>query len=205
MSARKESYSNFSGNGLFGTKNISQPYVLQISNSTSATVSSFSIFGASTYLSNPPAGSVWLNGSFTYSGVTVSSALSNVTYQDLLTQTMIRPFTVGCTLITVSNNISQAFIPYSINSLDANGNQDSTSINPYLDLYQYQGGVSLADKTPYSIDALTTIVFDRISPNAVFNIYFLPLLIYNQFSENTEAHNKPDIIRTINKQVKQLA
>ena len=54
----------------------SQPYIITISNASAAAVSAFDVLGAYTYINN--AG--FTNGSLTISGVTISSAISNVNY-----------------------------------------------------------------------------------------------------------------------------
>ncbi len=209
LNQHREEYSNFSGGVLSSFLNadapavlskndVSQPYVLQISNSNNFAVANFDIMGASTYQYNnnhnaPP--QPWAGGSLTNNGITISSAISNVTYQDVLTQATITPFTIGVTQIVVLNNTSQAFVPYTINTKDSNGNQALRVITPFLDLYQYQGGVSLVDGTPYSIDALTKITFSVIQPNAVFNVYMFPVDNYSQTSQQIIPSSKPDIVR----------
>ncbi len=195
LNQHREEYSNFSGGVLSSFLNadapavlskndVSQPYVLQISNSTASAVQNFDIMGASVYQRPLTNASHWTGGS-----------LSNVTYQDLLTQSIITPFTIGVTQIVVQNNTAQAFVPYTINTLDSNGNQALRVITPFLDLYQYQGGVSLVDGTPYSIDALTKITFSVIQPNAVFNVYMFPVDNYSQTSQQIIPSSKPDIVR----------
>jgi len=148
----------------------SQPYIITISNASAAAVASFDVLGAYTYINN--AG--FSNGSLTISGVTISSAISNVNYQQFLYQSMNQPFSVGLTYIeNVSGSSSQITQTFTLNTQDANGNQMLRTIVPTIDPYQQQSTI-VAVKQLYSIDGFTKLTFAVIQASAVFRVHFYP-------------------------------
>lgn len=222
-SAAHENYSNFGGNAGFGNPlqfagsqqyfqadgagaqpaaGASQPYILQISNSAASAVSNFDVLGASTYLQNLNANTgTWsAAGNLTVSGVTISSLIANVNYQDFLFQSATNQFTVGLTYVQAVVNTAQPFIPYTINTKDSNGNQALRTVTPILDPYQNQNGVSI-DKTPYRIDGLTKITFTTILPSAVFYLFLFPAANVNPArslgdGSQVKAYESPDVVRS---------
>jgi len=148
----------------------SQPYIITISNASATTVSNFDVLGAYQYLQN--AG--FAAGSLTILGVTISSGVSNVTYQQFLYQSMNSPFSVGLTYIqSVSGASSQITQPLTLNTQDANGNQALKTIVVTVDPYQQQTGV-VAVKQLYRIDGYTKITIANILPSVVFQMQFYP-------------------------------
>lgn len=183
-----ENYSNASGNyrnfapNMVGGRQVmsadggaasaaqSQPYIITISNASASAVSNFDVLGAFTYINN--AG--FSNGSLTISGVTISSAISNVTYQQFLYQSMQQPFSVGLTYIeSVTGTSSQITTPFILNTQDANGNQALRTIVPTIDPYQQQTSV-LAVKQLYRIDGFTKLTFSQIFASVQFRLHFYP-------------------------------
>lgn len=147
----------------------SQPYIITISNASASAVSNFDVLGAFTYLNN-----TFSNGSLTISGVTISSAISNVTYQQFLYQSMQQPFSVGLTYIeSVTGTSSQITTPFILNTQDANGNQALRTIVPTIDPYQQQTSV-LAVKQLYRIDGFTKLTFSTIYASVQFRLHFYP-------------------------------
>lgn len=148
----------------------SQPYIITISNASATAVSSFDVLGAYSYLNN----SGFTNGSLTISGVTISSAISNVNYQQFLYQSMNQPFAVGLTYIeSVSGASSQITQVFTLNTQDANGNQLLRTIVPTIDPYQQQSTI-VAVKQLYSIDGFTKLTFNSIQASVVFRVHFYP-------------------------------
>ena len=148
----------------------SQPYIIAISNASAAAVADFDVLGAFSYINN--AG--FANGSLTISGVTISSAISNVNYQQFLYQSMQQPFSVGLTYIeSVAGTQSQITTPFVLNTQDANGNQALRTIVPTIDPYQQQTGV-LAVKQLYRIDGFTKLTFSTIAASVQFRVHFYP-------------------------------
>jgi hypothetical protein len=148
----------------------SQPYIIVISNASASAVNNFDVLGAFTYLTN----SGFSNGSLTISGVTISSLISNVTYQQFLSQSQIQPFSVGLTYIeSVAGSSSQITTPFVLNTQDANGNQALRSIIPTIDPYQQQTSI-VAVKQLYRIDGFTKLTFSTIAASAVVRVHFYP-------------------------------
>jgi hypothetical protein len=149
----------------------SQPYIINISNASAAQVNAFDIFGAYEYL-NTGIG-VWSNGSLTISGVTISSGLSNVTYQFLLGQSQLSPFTIGRTQISVGSGaatqISQAI---TVNTKDANGNAAQIPLIPVVSPYQNQSSTLVMEQL-FRIDGGTKLTM-TILPSVQFTLYLYP-------------------------------
>jgi hypothetical protein len=172
----------------------SQPYIITISNASAAAVSAFDVLGAYTYINN--AG--FTNGSLTISGVTISSAISNVNYQQFLYQSMNQPFSVGLTYIeNVSGSSSQITQTFTLNTQDANGNQMLRTIVPTIDPYQQQSTI-VAVKQLYSIDGFTKLTFAVIQASAVFRVHFYPSTNINlasglQGASVSQSYGNPNI------------
>jgi hypothetical protein len=148
----------------------SQPYIITVSNASASTVANFDVLGAFQYLQN--AG--FSNGNLTISGVTISSDISNVSYQEFLYQSMNAPFSVGQTMITsVAGSTTQVLETFTLNTRDANGNQALKTLPPYIDPYQQQTGIVLM-KYGYRIDGFTKVTIRNVLPSVVVKIYFFP-------------------------------
>lgn len=148
----------------------SQPYIITVSNASATAVSNFDVLGAYQYLQNTG----FANGNLTISGITISSGISNVTYQQFLYQTMNSPFSVGLTYVqSIGGSQSQITQPLTLNTQDANGNQALKAIIVTIDPYQQQTGV-VAVKQLYRIDGYTKITIATILPSVVFQLQFYP-------------------------------
>lgn len=149
----------------------SQPYIITVSNVSAVAVNNFDVLGAYQYLQNT--GFNATTGNLTISGVTISSGISNVTYQQFLYQSMNSPFSVGMTYIQSLNVQAQITQPMTLNTQDANGNQALKTIVVTIDPYQQQTGV-VAVKQLYRIDGYTKLTISTILPSAVFQLQFYP-------------------------------
>ena len=173
----------------------SQPYILTISNASATAVSNFDVLGAYTYIGN----SGFSNGSLTISGVTISSAIANVNYQQFLYQSMNQPFSVGLTYIeSVAGSSSQVTQTFTLNTQDANGNQLLRTIVPTIDPYQQQSTI-VAIKQMYSIDGFTKITFANIGASVTFRIHFYPATNINlaaglQGAQVATTYGSPNIV-----------
>lgn len=148
----------------------SQPYIITVSNASASSVSNFDVLGAFQYLQNTG----FSNGNLTVSGITISSDISNVTYQEFLYQSMNSPFTVGQTMLTsVAGAATQVLETFTLNTRDANGNQALKTLPPYIDPYQQQSGIVVM-KYGYRIDGFTKVTIRTILASAVMKIYFFP-------------------------------
>lgn len=173
----------------------SQPYIITISNASASAVSNFDVLGAFTYIGN--AG--FVNGSLTISGVTISSAITNVNYQQFLYQSMQQPFSVGLTYIeSVSGTSAQITQTFTLNTQDANGNQLLRTIVPTIDPYQQQSTI-VAVKQEYSIDGFTKLTFSQIGASVVFRVHFYPSTNINlsaglQNAPVAQRYGNPNIV-----------
>ena len=186
-----------SANGAAPAAAQSQPYIITISNASASAVSSFDVLGAYTYINSTGFGLVSA-GSLTLSGVTISSSISNVTYQQFLYQSMNQPFSVGLTYIeNVSGSSSQITQTFTLNTQDANGNQMLRTIVPTIDPYQQQSTI-VAVKQLYSIDGFTKLTFSTIQASSVFRVHFYPSTNINlasglQGSSVAQSYGNPNI------------
>ena len=197
-------FNNFTGSGAYFTGNggyngqdgsmsggaqapaaQAQPYIITISNSTASQVNNFVIFNAWNYLYGQ--GGTFTNGSLvpTNTGVTISGALSNVTYQYLLSQTNTIPFAVGATQIITTVNAAQVNQSMQVQSIDANGDAVSKQIIWAINPFQNQNG-TIINNTQYRIDGSTSLTFS-VLPNAVFTLYFWPMQSVDQARSLTNS------------------
>jgi len=162
----------------------SQPYIITVSNASNTSISNFDVLGAYQYInsgsmpSTPTGTTSYTNGSLVVVGtsfsVTVSSGISNVTYQQFLYQSMNSPFSVGLTYIqSLGGSSAQITQPITLNTQDANGNQALRTLVVTIDPYQQQLSV-VAVKQLYRIDGYTKLTISTLLPNAVVQFQFYP-------------------------------
>jgi hypothetical protein len=145
----------------------SQPYIIQVAN-TGGAVSNFDVLGSYEFINN--AG--FANGSLTIGNVTVTSAVPNVTYQQMLYQFMNNPFSVGLTYIQSASS-TQLLETLSVQTKDANGNLAQKPLVPTVDPYQQQTTV-LAMRYGYRIDGYTKIIINQILASTTVKLYMYP-------------------------------
>lgn len=159
----------------------SQPYIVTVTYTGTSTSSSIDLFSAFTYLNNTGGGSgfSWSSGTLTYGSggtqIVVASALSNVTYQQLLFQSMTNPFSVGLMYIQCggTNDTTQLVVPITLTTQDANGNQAQKILTPTIDPYQQQTTV-LALRQPYRMDGFTKLTIPYIQAGTSYTIRIYP-------------------------------
>jgi hypothetical protein len=145
----------------------SQPYIITVTN-TGAAVANFEVLGSYEYINN--AG--FSGGSLTIGSVTISSAIPNVTYQQMLYQFMVSPYSTGLTYIQ-SATTNQVLETISVNTKDANGNIAQKTFVPTIDPYQFQSTI-IAMKFGYRIDGYTKLIIQNVLANATVKLYFYP-------------------------------
>ena len=187
----KQRYANGGGN----SAPQSQPYIITVSNASATAVNNFDVLGAFTYIG----ATGFSGGNLTISGVTISSAISNVNYQQFLYQSMNQPFSVGLTYIeSVAGTSSQISQVFTLNTQDANGNQLLRTIVPTIDPYQQQSTI-VAVKQEYSIDGFTKLTFAQIAASVVFRLHFYPSTNINlaaglQGASVAQRYGNPNIV-----------
>lgn len=150
----------------------SMPYSLIISSASGASVQNFDIFGASEYLNNPNV-TFNANGDLVQGSITISSNTTNITYRDLLYQSITANFSVGQVYLQCSSPSTQISQPYTIFTKDGTGVRVQVPIKPKKDPYQNQNDV-VVDNTVFRMDALTKLTFSQILPLAVLFIDLYP-------------------------------
>lgn len=181
-----ENYTNFSGNGnqfanLQGMANVgrrmqnadgggnapqAQPYIITLTNASAQVVNNFDVLGAFQYLQS----SGFSNGSLTINGVTISSGIPNVSYQELLYQSMNQPFRVGLTYIqSLSGSAAQITTPFLLDTRDANGSRAQRLMTPTIAPTDFQQNI-VALRQEFSIDGFTKLTFNSILPSVSVSI-----------------------------------
>ncbi len=177
----------------------SMPYSIVVSSASGSAVSNFDVLGATQYLNNVTY-PFDANGNLVIGSVTIYSATPNVTYRDLLYQTLTQVFTVGQTYLECSNQQAQITVPYVVTTKDSSGPLVSIPIKPKKDPYQNQNDV-IMDSTVYRMDGFTKLTFNQILPNAVLSIDFYPQDNINPGrmltgQEPGKSYGNPGIIRS---------
>lgn len=111
---------------------VSQPYIINIANSTASAVTAV-IFNSYT---NRILGTAGNFGNA--AAITITSAITTVTYAQLLAQTENKPFTVGMIYLngTAGSTAAQITQPITLTMSDANGNSNNKIMVPQVDPYQ---------------------------------------------------------------------
>jgi hypothetical protein len=169
MSFTGDDFFGAAGDNPYASITQSQPYIVQVTSTSGADVNNFDILGSYQYLNN----SGFTNaGDLVIGSVTVSSGISNVTYQEMLWQFQNNVFSVGLTYMQ-STVASQVLSTVSVNTRDANGNIAQKSLIPIIDPYQQQTNI-VAMKTPFRIDGFTKLVIQTVTANSTTKFYFYP-------------------------------
>lgn len=146
----------------------SQPYIINITNTGSA-VSAFDVLGSYEYISS---NNFNASGNFVTGNVTISSAIPNVTYQQMLYQFMNNPFSIGLTYIQSASS-TQLLETISVQTKDANGNLAQKPLIPTIDPYQQQTTV-LAMRFGYRIDGYTKLILNQVLATTSVKLYLYP-------------------------------
>lgn len=125
----------------------SLPYIINIENTTASAATStlfgaYSVFGGATNYNNPVA-------------IVITSGITNITYSELLAQTMQKPFECGLIYVESSNS-SQITQALNITHKDANGISQTVPVIPAKDPYQNLSTV-LAIRYKFKVDGFTNI------------------------------------------------
>ena len=162
-----EDFMSANGDVMSASAPTSQPYIINISNTGSA-VSNFDVLGSYEYINNTG----FSAGSLTIGAVTISSAIPNVTYQQMLYQFMNNPFSIGLTYIQSASS-TQLLETISVQTKDANGNLAQKPLIPTIDPYQQQTTV-LAMRYGYRIDGYTKLILNSVLASTSVKLYLYP-------------------------------
>lgn len=177
----EEQFSNFGGDDYYGIDDSFEydvpadggvaanakspvPYQVSVENTTAGSLTAI-LFGFNQYFLDANFGSA--------TGITVTPSQSNISYQELLTQSAFQPFETS--LIRVeSSNSSQVTQIITITVKDANGQSLTTPLitQNYFAAYQQQSGII---DIPYSlkVDGNTNLSFTVLATTTV-SITFFP-------------------------------
>ena len=152
--------------GMASAAPTSQPYIINVQNTTSANINNVTILGAYTFIgtTSPAFGNT--------AGISISMGITNVSYTEFLYQSMNKPFSVGLTY-TSADVAAQVLETIAVTQKDINGNISSKVLTPTIDPYQFQTD-KIAFKFEYRIDGFTNLVIARVLANTTLKIYFYP-------------------------------
>lgn len=160
---------NASGNDDFAmavqnqNRNTSLPYIVTISNGTTANITEVPIFYANKYARNSSA----LPTGVTYTVTNFDS------YDTFLFQTLYKKFVIGRTYWTSSDSTQVTDITLSVINRDADGRSLTTPIIPILDKYAQQNTVN-DNNTAYVIDGNTEVRLSTLYATKSITIHFYP-------------------------------
>ena len=157
-----------SADGVGGTMDAptSQPYIVNVANTTASAIQNVTILGAFSFIGTaaPAYGNT--------SGISITMGIANITYTEFLYQSMNKPFTVGLTYLQSATS-SQVLETITVTQKDVNGNVASKVLTPTIDPYQFQTD-KVAFKFEYRIDGFTNLIISSILATATLKIYFYP-------------------------------
>jgi len=157
------------GGNMGGGVQTSQPYIVNITSTSGSAVANFEVLGSYQYINNA---GFTAGGDLVIGSITISSGISDVTYQEMLYQFMNNPYSVGLTYIQ-SGTTNQVLETLSVNTRDANGNLAQKTLVPTIDPYQQQTSI-IAMKYAYRIDGFTKIIIRQVLAGASVKLYFYP-------------------------------
>jgi hypothetical protein len=169
LSFTGEDFFNAEGMGGGMSVQTSQPYIVNVTSTSGSAVQNFEILGSYQYINNA---GFTAGGDLVIGSITISSGISDVTYQEMLYQFMNNPYSVGLTYLQ-SATANQVLETLSVNTRDANGNLAQKTLVPTIDPYQQQTTI-IAMKYAYRIDGFTKIIIRQVLANATVKLYFYP-------------------------------
>lgn len=153
------------GNGEFQ----GQPYVIHVENNTAKEVRNVKLFGSYEVLSEDVFDK---SGNYIHRGVKISSAIPDLSYQDVLCGMNISSFVVSLTYV-MSMNQKQILSSLRLIKKSVFGDLSEDILISTKDPYQQQTNI-VALKKDYKIDGLTSLVIPILQPNAKATYYFYP-------------------------------
>ena len=144
----------------------SQPYIVVLTNTNTATAFPVTILGAYNTLgfSSPN----YQNSA----SISITMGISGISYAEFLYQSMNKPFVVGLTYYQ-SSTANQVLETLTLIQKDVNGNESQKTLVPTIDPYQQQSNV-IAIKFSYKIDGFTSVVVSSLFASATAKLYFYP-------------------------------
>jgi len=144
----------------------SQPYIVVVKNTATATAHPCTLLGAYNTLANTTPN--WQN----VVSISISMGISGITYSEFLYQSMNKPFVVGLTYYQSSTS-NQVLETLTLVQRDVNGNNSQKTLVPTIDPYQQQNTI-IPIKFSYKIDGFTSVVISSVLASATLKLYFYP-------------------------------
>ena len=183
----RSGWSNAAGTATVGSAPTSSPYIITVTATSSlAAATTIQLFFANGTLNG--ASGLFSAGSWyplataatALGAITVTSGLPNTTYQQLLIQSQLKPFTIGCTQLIApsgANNTLQVTSPMTFTELYADGSQAQKPLIFIYDQYQQQTTIT-TNTMEYTVDGNGGLLFTQQlnaqATAAVTNIYLYP-------------------------------
>jgi hypothetical protein len=176
----------------------SQPYIVEIENTTTSNVTNATILDAALKQT-----------SYAVSGLSITYGISTITYAQFLASIAAgKVFEVGLMRLVASHSSdstaeSQVLTTVTITTTDINGNSMSRPFIPQFDSYQYRNKqVDISYR--FLVDALTKIQFATIYGSATLKVYLYPASKVNQFKQlrgkrATSQYGSPKVNRALSK------
>jgi hypothetical protein len=144
----------------------SQPYIVVIKNTNTATAYPVTILGAYNTLS-------FTSPNYqNTAAISITMGISGITYDQFLYQSMNKPFVVGLTYFQ-SSTANQVLETLTLIQQDVNGNNNQKTLVPTIDPYQQQSTI-IAIKFTYKIDGFTSVVLSSLFASTTAKLYFYP-------------------------------
>jgi len=144
----------------------SQPYIVSVKNTSTATAYPVTILGAYNTLSNSTPN--WQNNA----RISITMGITGITYSEFLYQSMNKPFVTGLTYYQ-SSTANQVLETLTLIQKDVNGNESQKTLVPTIDPYQQQSTI-IAIKFSYKIDGFTSVVISSVLASTTIKLYFYP-------------------------------
>ena len=158
---------------------VASPFVIKIENDLDISIEDFTLFSA-TFNDNDFDES----GDLVKEGLIISSEDPQASYKKICENFKTNIFKIGLTYIRSekSNQILESFI---FKYQNANGDFFGKKIYPRIDPYQHQTTI-IAQKTGYTLDENTSIIYKKIYPKTTLYIYLFPS---EQIFDNSKNKN----------------
>lgn len=143
---------------------VSQPYIINISNTTTVDVANVDLLEAYTNISTAN------QGISTY--LSVSMGIAGVTYLQFLYQTMNKPFNVAMMYVQSTTN-AQATETVTVTMKDATGNQITKPMVAIVEPYQFQQAM-VVHRVPFRVDGYTQLRLAKVYASLTVKLYLYP-------------------------------
>ena len=172
-----------------GASPTSQPYIMTLSNTTTADIASNIIGKAYENITDAT------NGINT--GMTYTMGISGTTYVEFLYTTLNKSFVVGLSYVDASSQ-AQALKTLQLKVRDANGNEQLKTLVPTIDPYQNQTDI-IALRQTFRWDGFTSIAVDVVGSGSA-TMYFYPSENINPArglagQSITRGYGNPNVVR----------